>query len=153
MPARPRAAWRSHRRKYLLFLAALIAAPTVAFVAARRSSGTASRPPTLAQLAAKNYRTLSAAESTRLLRYAEGEYRCVVSEDAAIAAPVASRTRITMRARNRSADQLVRLMTACDSRVGPPPRGASLQARDEQILVYVPKRCLLNPKELRQGAS
>jgi hypothetical protein len=148
-----RGTWRRHRRKYLLFLAVLVAAPTGAFLDARRTHGTERTRPTLAQLAAKNYRTLTVTQSRRLLRYAETEYRCVVAHGGTITPPVASRTRITMRARRRSARQLVRLMTACDPEVGPPPRGASLQARPEQVLVYLPKRCLLNPTELPSASS
>jgi hypothetical protein len=132
-------------RRYLVFLAVLVAAPTGAFVAARWTSDTDGTQPSLAQLAAKNDRTLSVAESRRLLRYAETEYRCIVAHDGQITAPVASRTRITMTAPGRSADELVRVMTACDPEVGAPPPGASLQARPGQVLVYVPKRCLLDP--------
>src|SRR2546423_6943395 len=98
MVARWKAAWRRHRRKYLLFLAVLVAAPIGALVAARSTGGDEGTRPTLAQLAAKNYRTLSAAESRRLLRYAETEYRCLFANGGAISAPVASRTRITMTA-------------------------------------------------------
>jgi hypothetical protein len=141
-------AWHRHRRKYLLFLAAIVAAPTGAFVAARQFSATGGSEPTLAELAAKNYRTLSVTESRRLLRYAEREYACLASHDAGIEKPAASRTRITMAAPHRTALDLVRFMTQCDPEVGPPPRGASLQARRGQVLVYVPKRCLLNPAEL-----
>jgi hypothetical protein len=79
MLERLRAAWRRHRRKDVLFLAVLVAAPTGAFLAARRTSDTKGASPLLAQLAAKNYRTLSVAESRRLLRYAETGYRCVVA--------------------------------------------------------------------------
>jgi len=137
----------------VLFLAVLVAAPTGAFLAAQRTSDTERTRPSLAQLAAKNYRTLSVAESRRLLRYAETEYRCIVAHDGAITAPVPSRTRITMTARDRSARQLVRLMTACDPEVGPPPPGASLQARREEVLVYLPKRCLLDPTQLASATS
>jgi hypothetical protein len=140
------------RRKYVLFAALLIAAPVIAFAAARLWHDDSSRPPTLAELAAKNYRTLSASQSRRLLQYAESEYRCVASHDSVVTAPVASRTRITMKARHRSANELVQLMTTCDPKVGPPPPGASLQARNEQILVYLPKRCLLDPKQLTSSS-
>ena len=44
-------------------------------------------------------------------------------------------------------------MTPCEPEVGPPPPGASLQARDDQILVYLPKRCLLDPNELTTSSS
>jgi hypothetical protein len=139
-------------RRYIVFLAVLVAAPTGAYLAARWASHTDRAQPSLAQLAAKNYRTLSVAESRRLLRYAETEYRCIVAHGGQITAPVASRTRITMRAPDRSADELVRLMTACDSEVGAPPPGASLQARTGQVLVYLPKRCLLDPTAITSTA-
>ena len=139
-------------RRYIVFLTVLVAAPTGAYLAARWTSHTNRAHPSLAQLAAKNYRTLSVAESRRLLRYAETEYRCIVAHGGEVAAPVASRTRIRMTARSRSADELVRLMTACDPEVGPPPPGASLQARPGQVLVYVPKRCLLAPTAITSTA-
>jgi hypothetical protein len=141
------------RRRYLAFLAVLVAAPTAAFVAARWTSHGDAAKPSLAQLAAKNYRTLSAAESRRLLRYAQTEYRCLVAHGATIAAPVASRTRITMAAPDRSADELLQLMMACDPKVGAPPPGASLQARAGQVLVYLPKRCLLDPSEIASATT
>ena len=141
------------RRRYLVFLAVLVAAPVGAYVAARWTSDSDGTQPSLAQLAAKNYRTLSAAESRRLVRYAEREYRCIVAQDAAIGVPVASRTRITMAAPHRSADELVRLMTVCDPEVGAPPPGASLQARAGQVLVYLPKRCLLDPSEVASATT
>jgi hypothetical protein len=141
-----------HRKAFLL-AAVLVAAPTAAFVAARLTSDSGKRQPSLSELAAKNYRTLSVAESRRLLRYAEREYRCLVAHGETIAAPVASRTRITMTARGRSADELIRSMTACDPEVGAPPPRASLQARRGQVLVYVPKRCLLDPTVVPSSSS
>jgi hypothetical protein len=136
-----------------VFLAVLVAEPAAAFLAAHRSEGTEGARPTLAQLAAKNYRTLSVAESRRLLRYARREYACLASHGAPVSPPVASRPRITMRAPNRSAGALVSFMTACDPAVGPPPPGASLQARPGQVLVYLPKRCLLDPTALPMPTS
>ena len=141
------------RRRYLLFVAILTAAPAVAFVVAVRSNDTATTPPTLAELARKNYRTLSVAESRRLLTYAESEYACLVDHGAPVSKPVASRTRITMSAPDQTVDALLRFMTACDPKVGPPPKRASLQARQSLVLVYVPKRCLLNPAEVTSTAS
>jgi hypothetical protein len=140
-------------RRYLVFLAVLVAAPTGAFLAARWTGHSEVAQPSLAQLAAKNYRTLSVAESRRLLSYAETEYRCIVAHGGMITAPVASQTRITMTARGRSARQLVTVMTACDPEVGRPPPGASLQARPEQVLVYLPKRCLLDPSALHSATT
>ena len=139
------------RRKYLLYAAVLISAPTIAFVHAVRTRHSDTSRPSLAQLAATNYRTLSVGESRKLLRYAQDEYRCLVSHAAPVSPPVASSTRITMRAAGRTAPELARLITICAADVGPPPRGASLQARSGQVLVYLPKRCLLNPSELSAG--
>jgi hypothetical protein len=139
------------RRRYLLFLAVLIAVPTATFVIARSTSHSEVRP-TLAELAAKNYRTLSVAESRRLLRYAETEYRCIAAHGAPVAAPVASRTRITMSAPGHGARELLGYMTTCDPEVGPPPPGASLQTRPGLVLVYVPKRCLLDPTAITSTA-
>jgi hypothetical protein len=102
----------------------------------------------LAQLAAKNYRTLTPRESRALVRYAQSEYRCLVAHGVDASRPVASRTRITMRAPHRSAHDLAQLELACDSEVGPPPQTATLQARPGLVLVYLPKRCLMNPTEL-----
>jgi hypothetical protein len=58
-----------------------------------------------------------------------------------------------MSAPDQTADALLRFMTACDPKVGPPPRRASLQARNGQVLVYVPKRCLLNPADVTATSS
>jgi hypothetical protein len=101
--------------------------------------------PTLAQLAAGNYRTLSARESRKLVQFANAEYRCLVAHGTDVSAPVATRTRITMNARNPSARELAQAMMGCDPEVGPPPSNASLQARANLVLVYLPKRCLLDP--------
>ena len=129
-------------------LCALLA--TVAVVASRTSADT-SRP-TLAELAAKNYRTLTKSESRTLVTYADHVYRCVTAHGAKVAAPVASSTRIVMSAPHRSARTLLGYLTACDDTVGPPPPNASLQARAGQILVYLPKQCLLDPTEVDTGA-
>jgi hypothetical protein len=109
--------------------------------------------PTLAELVAKNYRTLTPAESRRLVRYAEKEYRCLVAHGGNVSRPVASRTRITMHAPKRSADSLVQLLMSCDPDVGPPPGKATLQARNDLVLVYLAKRCLLSPTELPSRSS
>jgi hypothetical protein len=104
--------------------------------------------PTLAQLAAKNYRVLTKDQSRTLIRYAEGIHRCVVGHGAKIARPVAAATRITMRAAGQSAKTLVHLLMACNPTVGAPPAKASLQARTGAVLVYLPKQCLLDPTAL-----
>jgi hypothetical protein len=133
-------------------LAVLLAAATVLSVVLavgwlRQDDSRAERP-TLSQLAAKNYRILSRTETLTLIRYAESEYQCLVSHGAHVSRPVASRTRILIRAPNQSAHVLARLELGCDPDVGPPPGKSDLQARQGQVLIYVPKQCLINPAEL-----
>jgi hypothetical protein len=134
------------RRLVVLAVAAAAPAAVLGAVLVLRHGERPHRP-TLAELAATNYRTLSRAESRRLVAYADSEYRCLVSRGVRLAAPVASRTRITMRAPGWSARQLADATLPCDSEVGPPPPRASLQARPHELVLYLPKRCLLNPAE------
>jgi hypothetical protein len=104
---------------------------------------------TYAELVAKNYRVLTHAQSRTLVRYADSVYGCLAAHGASgVAPPVASATRITMRAPGRSAMALVTLMMRCDSAVGPPPAKSSLQARPGMILLYLPKQCLLDPAQV-----
>jgi hypothetical protein len=131
----------------LLLVAGLLAPAALAAAYALRSEPARTVAPSLEVLAAKNYRTLTKSESRTLVRYAAAVHRCVAAEARGIAPPVASATRILMRAPNRSAHELVELLTTCNGPVGPPPAKASLQARDGLILVYVPEQCLLDPTE------
>jgi hypothetical protein len=135
------------RSLVLLLVAGLLASAMLAAVYARRSGPARTDAPSLEVLAAKNYRTLTKSESHTLVRYAAAVHRCVAAEASGIAPPVASATRIVMKAPNRSAHELMDLLTPCAGTVGPPPPKASLQARDGLILVYVPKQCLLDPTE------
>jgi hypothetical protein len=140
------------RRKAVeLAVVVTVVAAAIAIVVAWRHEGGTQKQPTLAQLTATNYRTLSRHESQVLLRYARSEYNCLSARGVAVSAPAASRTRITMKAPHRAAGDLVRPMMACDPNVGPPPKGSSLQARPHEIVVYLPKRCLMNPHELPQA--
>ena len=132
----------------LLLVAGLLASAALAAVYALRSGPAGTDAPSLQVLAAENYRTLTKSESRSLVRYAAAIHRCVAAEAKGIAPPVASATRIVMQAPNRSAHELMELLTTCAGTVGPPPPKASLQARDGLILVYVPKQCLLDPTEL-----
>jgi hypothetical protein len=110
--------------------------------------GTPSRG-TYDQLVAKNYRVLTRAQSRTLVEYAGRVHGCLaVHGGSGVARPVPSATRITMRAPGRSARELVSLMTSCDATVGPPPANSSLQARPGEIVLYLPKQCLLDPAQV-----
>jgi hypothetical protein len=129
-------------------LGVVIVASAAAFIVVATADKAAQRRPTLAELASKNYRELSPSQSHRLVLYAQAEYRCLVKNGANITKPIPSPTRITMRVPDKTAREIVDLLTQCDPEVGPPPAKATLQARMEQILVYLPKWCLLHPTEL-----
>jgi hypothetical protein len=53
-----------------------------------------------------------------------------------------------MRVPHKAAREIVKLQMQCDPEVGAPPVNGTLQARAEQILVYLPKWCLLHPTAL-----
>jgi hypothetical protein len=137
-------------RRRTAVVGALTVALVVALVVAWQHSGSgrAEKGPTLAQLAAANYRTLTRDESQVLLRFARDEHACLSARGFAISAPVATPTRITMSSPGEAARSLARATLGCEPQVGPPPQKSSLQARPNEIVVYLPKRCLMNPHEL-----
>ena len=133
--------------KIRLLIALALAAAAVVTAIVWYSLGTGDargRPPTYAQLVAKNYRVLTPSQSRLLVRFARKVYRCVAARDSGVLSPVVSPTRITMRAPHRSARALLHLLVACDH--GPPPVNGTLQARPGQILVYLPRWCLFDRK-------
>jgi hypothetical protein len=141
---------RLRRRLAIFVLVTTALAVALAFVWIREDDRRSARP-SLAELAAKNYRAFTPQESRRLVRYAQHEYRCLVARGLHVAPPRVSRTRIAMRAANKSADVLVRFLQRCEPEVGPPPLKATLQARPGRVLVYFPKWCLLDPTEVSRA--
>lgn len=129
-------------------LGVVIVSSTVALILVATVDHTALHRQTLAELAAKNYRKLSPSQSHHLVLYARAEYLCLVKHGAQVTEPIPSPTRITMHVPSKTAREIVNLQMECDPEVGPPPANASLQARSEQILVYLPRWCLLHPNEL-----
>lgn len=125
-----------------------VAFALAAVLASVPGRGDKTNAPSFAERIAKNYRVLTKAQSRELIQYAENVHGCVVGHGGKVAAPVATRTRITMSAPGQSADDLLAVLMKCDPRVGPPPPKSSLQARRGRILVYVPKQCLLDPTEI-----
>lgn len=137
------------RRLALYAALPLVAAPAVVAWRVVHGGGDAPTRPTYEQLVAKNYRVLTGTQSRTLVSFAAALHACLVTHGGtAVARPVASATRITMRAPGRSARELVRLLTSCDPAVGPPPAKSSLQARAGEIVLYLPKQCLLDPAQV-----
>ena len=125
-----------------------VAFALAAVLASVPGPGDKTNAPSFAERVAKNYRVLTKAQSRALIQYAENVHDCVVAHGGKVAAPVATRTRITMSAPGQSADDLLAVLMKCDPTVGAPPPKSSLQARRGRILVYVPRQCLLDPTEI-----
>jgi hypothetical protein len=135
--------------------AVLTAAATIAVVvavASRDDAPTRSSPPpkpTYAELAAANYRVLSAAQSRRLLAFAEAFQACMTRRGLALGRPRPQPTKIVMRlAAGVDGPDVARLSVRCADPLGGPPPGSSLvQHRGgKTIELYLPKRCLLDRK-------
>ena len=123
------------------------AATAVAVGGAVAGCGTqASGRPSEQQLAAANYRELTPQRSRRLFRYAR-DMRACMAKRIAIGPPRPSRTRIVMAVREATAPVAVaRLEIGCAASVGDPPPQSSLQARPGQVVLYLPKYCILDRK-------
>jgi hypothetical protein len=101
---------------------------------------TAITPPT------GNMRVLSAADTHRLLQFAERLRTCVESRGVKVGAPVAARTRITMRFVSAGQRRALGTVTRCGDSLGEPPQDSSLQVQPAQLVLYLPRQCLLDPK-------
>ena len=134
-------------------LAALVLAVLVLH-ARRTGPRRAPTPPggvakTYQRLAAANFRTLTSAQSTRLLRFATAFRSCMDNRGIDLSAPLPRPTKIILRVSMSPIPTTIRTATfACGDRLGGPPPGSSLQTPRGQaglIVLYLPKQCLLDP--------
>ena len=91
-----------------------------------------------------NFRVLTKSKSSALVAYANAAYDCA-RRTIDVSKPVAEGVRIVM-STSASVKSSVRAIARCGDDLGPPPPRASVQARKGEIVVYVPKRCLLDPR-------
>jgi hypothetical protein len=104
---------------------------------------------TYEQLVAANYKVLRPRQTRRLLRFAEAFQNCV-ARSIGLHEPNVLPTRIEMALPEGTLTATVLRLTArCGAKLGDPPRDASLQVRKHAIVLYLPKRCLLDPKTVR----
>lgn len=109
---------------------------------------------TYARLVAANYKILSAAQSQRLLRFARAEHDCLAAHSVAVGEPQAWPTRIVMSLPTGSSLRAVgKAGLACARAAGDPPAGSALQLRPGQVLVYLPKYCVLDRKTVSSSES
>jgi hypothetical protein len=94
-----------------------------------------------------NERRLSRADSLRLVAWARDFRSCMLGRGASLG-PLRTRpTRISMElSASARADDVLDDTTLCGERQGGPPARASLQFRPGRIVLYLPERCLLDPK-------
>jgi hypothetical protein len=104
---------------------------------------------TYQQLAAANYRTLTRKQSARLFRFATAFRSCMAGRGIELTAPAAEVTKIVVRVATKPIPQTIQEATVgCGARLGGPPPGSALQTPSWQsgvLVLYLPKRCLLDP--------
>ena len=153
------------RRTALLFAAAAAigVGGATALVATRGGSPPPRQPKPTASAAkpkpgkptlASNQIRLSHAESLRLVGWAVSLRACVARRGVVLAAPVAHEKEIDLaivRAPARPA--MNRSVFTCGDALGEPPRRSSLQLRPGKLILYLPRRCLLDKKVASGGPS
>jgi hypothetical protein len=94
-----------------------------------------------------NERRLSRAESQRFVEWAAAFRACLLAHGAPVAPLTKTETHIEMHVPGelRAAD-VVPNLAACAQQQGGPPKNTSVQWRPGKVLLYLPKRCLLDPK-------
>jgi hypothetical protein len=149
------------RRTALFFAAAALVGVGVAaaVIASRGGSGTAARPtpsstPKAAATPVSNQIRLSHAESVRLVDWAARFRACMGRRGVVLGPPVPHETEIDLAIRRGPTEHaLLRLVPACGDALGGPPRKSSLQVRARRLVLFLPKRCLLDKKVVRGGTS
>jgi hypothetical protein len=97
--------------------------------------------------AGSNEKQLTHAQSVRLVEWARTFRSCLTERGATLGEVTPSRTHIDMRLpASVEAGDVLPGLTACAERQGGPPQDTSLQYRPGRIVLYLPKRCLLDPK-------
>ena len=97
-----------------------------------------------------NQRRLTRAQSLRLVSWAKSFRTCMVAADVGLGPLVTDETQIAMKlpASVEVADLLQRMETCAEGQGGPPHR-ASLQYQPGEVVLYLPKQCLLDEKVAR----
>jgi hypothetical protein len=97
---------------------------------------------------------LGRAESLRLLAWADLFRECMGRRGVQLAEPVAHPKEIDLAlGRPVAAEGLAAKVVACGDALGEPPRDSSLQLRPGKLVLYLPRRCLLDPKVAKAAAT
>jgi hypothetical protein len=94
-----------------------------------------------------NERQLTRAQSIRLVSWADTFRSCMVSSGVSLGPLEKTSTHMRMELpASVTVGDVLDQMEACGERQGGPPHRSSLQYRPGEILLYLPKQCLLDPK-------
>jgi hypothetical protein len=153
------------RRTVLVVVATLIAlgaAGAVVALATQNGGGTksraaepgrtvqATREKTYAELVAANYKVLKPTQTQRLLAYANAAYACL-SKQLAIGKPKPSPTKIVMALPpGANGFAVARLGIKCSKSIGDPPDHSTFQIRGHNVILYLPKYCILDKKTVQR---
>jgi hypothetical protein len=95
----------------------------------------------------ENQIRLTAAESSRLVAWAQTFRSCMLTEGFALGPLEKSETQIRMALPAPvDVERLLARTESCGEAQGGPPHNSSLQYRPGEIVLYRPKRCLLDKK-------
>ena len=93
-----------------------------------------------------NQKVLTRAQSERLVRWAGSLRSCLRQRGYPVGAVKLARTRIELAVpEGTEFHALVGAGVACGEALGDPPPASSLQTFADRIVLYLPKRCLLDP--------
>jgi hypothetical protein len=94
-----------------------------------------------------NQRRLSRAQSLRLVAWATSFRSCEADIGIDLGPLQIDETQIAMKLpASVDVQELLRKMVVCGDRLGGPPRKSSLQYQPGEVILYLPKQCLLDKK-------
>jgi hypothetical protein len=121
---------------------------TVVFVAAVVAAAPAAAAPP-----ASNQRVLTERQSERIVAYARSMRACLARSGLDVARPRATRKQITIAVTDAASTRAVLdAGMACGTRIGDPPAFASMQAFRDEVVLYVPKQCLIDEDVARRNS-
>jgi hypothetical protein len=89
---------------------------------------------------------LTVRESQHLVSWSAELRRCLLSHELAVGRLRVSRTQIQIPVMRGAWKTILRNVLACAEPLGGPPARSSVQAFADKVVVYLPKRCLLDKK-------
>ncbi len=125
----------------------------------RQAAVTTKPKPTYAQLVEANYKILTRKQTARLLQFASDFRSCMHGHGVDLGSPRPLITRIELALpANVDRHKVGKVGLACGEALGGPPANSSLQTfrrvdDDNAIVLYLPRRCLLDPRVVGRGAG